>query len=132
MGFGLPAAIAAKLAMPDRPGLCIIGDGCFQMTCGELAVVKRIGGPLPIIVLNDNSLSLIEVKQAKRGLASYGVALEGDREMPPPAHYFGVPVVAVRNALQLRAALKDALAADHPVVIETEVDGASYHTTVYD
>ena len=132
MGFGLPAAIAAKLAMPDRPGLCIIGDGCFQMTCGELAVVKRIGGPLPIIVLNDNSLSLIEVKQAKRGLASYGVALEGDREMPPPAHYFGVPVIAVRNALQLRAALKDALAADHPVVIETEVDGASYHTTVYD
>jgi acetolactate synthase-1/2/3 large subunit len=118
--------------MPERPGLCIIGDGCFQMTCGELAVAKRIGGPLPIIVLNDNSLSLIEVKQAKRGLPSYGVALDGSREMAPPAHYFGVPVVAVRNAQELRAALKDALAADHPVVIETQVDGASYHTTVYD
>lgn len=132
MGFGIPAAVAAKLAMPERPGLCIIGDGCFQMTCGELAVAKRIGGPLPIIVLNDNSLSLIEVKQAKRGLPSYGVALDGSREMAPPAHYFGVPVIAVRNAQELRAALKDALAADHPVVIETQVDGASYHTTVYD
>ncbi|HWE72397.1 MAG TPA: thiamine pyrophosphate-binding protein [Stellaceae bacterium] len=44
MGFGLPAAIAVKLAAPDRPSVCILGDGCFQMTCGELAVAKRIGG----------------------------------------------------------------------------------------
>ena len=132
MGFGIPAAIAAKLAVPERPNLCIIGDGCFQMTCGELSLAKRIGGPLPIIVLNDGSLSLIEVKQAKRGLPFYGVELESDRDTPPPAHYFGVPAVAVRNAQELRAALTDALAANHPVVIEVNVDGASYHSTVYD
>ena len=43
MGFGLPAAIAAKLARPDLPVVCFVGDGCFQMTCGELAVAKRWG-----------------------------------------------------------------------------------------
>src|SRR6185312_10096401 len=37
MGFGLPGAIAAKLARPDLPVVCMIGDGCFQMTCGEVA-----------------------------------------------------------------------------------------------
>ena len=41
MGFGLPGAIAAKLARPDLPVVCLIGDGCFQMTCGEVAVAKR-------------------------------------------------------------------------------------------
>src|SRR5262249_40292254 len=40
MGFGLPAAIAAKLARPDLPVVCVIGDGCFQMTCGEVATAK--------------------------------------------------------------------------------------------
>ena len=43
MGFGLPGAIAAKLARPDLPVVCMIGDGCFQMTCGEVAVAKRMG-----------------------------------------------------------------------------------------
>jgi len=40
MGFGLPAAIAAKLARPDLPVVCLIGDGCFQMTCGEVATAN--------------------------------------------------------------------------------------------
>src|SRR5437667_7042085 len=41
MGFGLPAAIAAKLACPDKPVAAIIGDGCFQMSCGEVVVARR-------------------------------------------------------------------------------------------
>ena len=132
MGFGLPAAIAAKLAAPDRPGVCILGDGCFQMTCGELAVAKRIGGALPVVVLDDGWLSLIQVKQARRNLAIHGTDLESAEGEAPPAHYFGVPVVAVRDAPSLRDAVTQALAADHPVVIEARVDGSHYMTTVYD
>ena len=56
MGFGLPGAIAAKLARPDLPVVCLIGDGCFQMTCGEVAVAKRMGLALPIVVLDDKWL----------------------------------------------------------------------------
>jgi acetolactate synthase-1/2/3 large subunit len=132
MGFGLPAAIAAKLAAPDRPSVCILGDGCFQMTCGELAVAKRIGGALPVVVLDDGWLSLIQVKQTRRNLAIYGTDLVSAEDDAPPAHYFGVPVVAVRDAPSLRAAVTQALAADHPVVIEARVDGSHYMTTVYD
>jgi acetolactate synthase-1/2/3 large subunit len=132
MGFGLPAAIAAKLAAPDRPTVCILGDGCFQMTCGELAVAKRIGGPLPVIVLDDGWLSLIQVKQTRRNLEVYGTDLASAETEAPPAHYFGVPVIAVRDAQALRAAVAKALAADHPIVIEARVDGSHYLTTVYD
>ena len=105
MGFGLPSAIAVKLAAPERPSVCILGDGCFQMTCGELAVAKRIGGPLPIVVLDDGWLSLIEVKQVRRELPIYGTDLESGDRFDPPAHYFGVPVVAVHDAEGLRAAV---------------------------
>ena len=43
MGFGLPGAIAAKLARPDLPVVCLLGDGCFQMTCGEVAIAQAHG-----------------------------------------------------------------------------------------
>ena len=48
MGFGLPAALAAKIARPDLPVVCVMGDGCFQMTCGELTVARRLGLVLPV------------------------------------------------------------------------------------
>ncbi len=134
MGFGLPGAIAAKLAAPDRPVLCLIGDGCFQMTCGELATARRAGITLPVVVIDDRWLSLIRVKQARRGLAPYGSwlgpAVEGRRT--PPSHYFGVPAVGVRTARGLRDALAAAFLADGPTVIEAAVDPAQYMDTVFD
>jgi acetolactate synthase-1/2/3 large subunit len=130
MGFGIPAAIAAKLAHPERAVVAVVGDGCFQMTCGEVAVARRLGLALPIVVLDDGWLSLIQVKQQRRHLAVYGTALG----MPhaPPAHYFGVPAVGVRTTDELAKALGAALVADGPTVIEAAVDGAHYAATVYD
>jgi acetolactate synthase-1/2/3 large subunit len=130
MGFGIPAAIAAKLAHPERPVVAIVGDGCFQMTCGEVAVARRLGLALPIVVLDDGWLSLIQVKQERRNLAVYGT--ETGRAPDPPSHYFGVPAVGVRSAEALAKALHAALAADHPTVIEARVDPAHYMQTVYD
>ncbi|HEY3190434.1 MAG TPA: thiamine pyrophosphate-binding protein, partial [Solirubrobacteraceae bacterium] len=132
MGFGLPAAIAAKLARPDRPVVALIGDGCFQMTVGEVAVARRLGLSLPIVVLDDGWLSLIQVKQVRRGLDLYGTDLGEHAHVDPPAHYFGVPAVAARSAAELARALKIALAADHPTVIEAVVDPTHYLDTVYD
>ena len=132
MGFGLPAAIAAKLARPDRAVVALVGDGCFQMTCGEVAVARRLGLSLPIVVLDDGWLSLIQVKQVRRRLAFYGTDLGEHERAEPPAHYFGVPAVGVRSAAELARALRDALAADHPTVIEALVDASHYLDTVYD
>jgi acetolactate synthase-1/2/3 large subunit len=132
MGFGLPAAIAAKLARPERAVVALVGDGCFQMTCGEVAVARRLGLSLPIVVLDDGWLSLIQVKQVRRSLGLYGTDLGEHEHREPPAHYFGVPVVAARSAAELAVALRGALAADHPTVIEARVDPAHYLDTVYD
>ena len=105
MGFGLPGAIAAKLARPDLPVVCLLGDGCFQMTCGEVATAKRMGLTLPIVVLDDKWLALIKVKQIRRQFPLYGTELQAEDYAEPPAHYFGVPAVGVRSA----AALEDAV-----------------------
>ena len=132
MGFGLPAAITAKLACPERPVVALVGDGCFQMTCGEVAVARRLGLSLPIVVLDDGWLSLIQVKQVRRRFGLYGTDLGEQEHVAPPAHYFGVPVVGARSAAELTRALKDALDADHPTVIEARVDPSHYLDTVYD
>ncbi len=132
MGFGLPAAIAAKLARPDFPVACILGDGCFQMTCGELATAERLGLALPVVVLNDGTLGLIDIKQRRRQFGSYGIALHRGAYRGPPAHYFGVPAVGVDGPDALEDAVRRALAADGPTVIEAVVDPAHYMETVFD
>jgi acetolactate synthase I/II/III large subunit len=132
MGFGLPGAIAAKLARPDLPVVCLLGDGCFQMTCGEVATAKRLGITLPVVVLDDRWLALIKVKQIRRQLPLYGTELQAEAYREPPAHYFGVPAVAANSADALEAAVRTALAANGPTVIEAVVDSEHYIDTVYD
>lgn len=132
MGFGLPGAIAAKLARPDLPVVCMLGDGCFQMTCGEVAVAKRLGITLPVVVLDDKWLALIKVKQIRRQFPLYGTELQSEDYTEPPAHYFGVPAVGVRSAAALEAAVSRALSAKGPTVIEAVVDSEHYVDTVYD
>jgi acetolactate synthase-1/2/3 large subunit len=132
MGFGLPGAIAAKLARPEAPVVCLLGDGCFQMTCGEVATAKRLGITLPIVVLDDRWLALIKVKQIRRQFPLYGTELQAEAYREPPSHYFGVPAVAANTADALEAAVKTALTANSPTVIEAVVDSEHYIDTVYD
>jgi acetolactate synthase-1/2/3 large subunit len=132
MGFGLPAAIAAKIARPDLPVVCMIGDGCFQMTCGELATAARAGIALPVVVLDDRSLGLSKIKQSQRQFGEYGIELLPQEYGVPPAHYFGVPVVGVRDSDALRDAVTSALAASGPTVIEAVIDSDHYMETVFD
>ena len=132
MGFGIPAALAAKLARPDLPVVCVLGDGCFQMSCGEVAVARREHLAIPFVVLEDRWLSLIKVKQERSGLPCYGTELSPGDCLPPPAHYFGVSAVGVDSAAGLERELRKAFAADGPTIIEALVDAAHYSQTVFD
>ncbi len=132
MGFALPAAIAAKLARPDQPVACILGDGGLQMSAGELAAAKRLGLTLPVIVLEDGALSLIKLKQQRAGLAVHGTEWETAPISAAPADYFGVPRLGVSDPDGLRRALIGALAAGSPTLIEARVDPQSYADTVFD
>ena len=130
MGFGMPAAYAAKLVHPEKTVVALVGDGCFAMTVGELTMARRLNLNVPVVVLNDGWLSLIKVKQQRRELGLSGVYL-GDPP-PSPEHYFGVPVRAAHDAASFAGALEWALAQDGPSVVEAFVDGEAYLQTVYD
>jgi acetolactate synthase-1/2/3 large subunit len=130
MGFGMPAAYAAKLVHPERLVVGVVGDGGFEMTAGELALARRQRLAVPTIVLNDGWLGLMKVKQERKGLPLSGVYLG---EPPPsPEHYFGVPVRAARSPTGFLEALDWALGLDGPSVIEAFIDVESYSTTVFD
>ena len=83
-------------------------------------------------MLDDKWLGLIKVKQIRRQFPLYGTELQEEDYRDPPAHYFGVPAVGVRSADALEAAVKAALAAKGPTVIEAVVDSEHYIETVYD
>ncbi len=130
MGFGMPAAYAAKMVHPDRAVVGVVGDGCFQMTAGELAVARRRNLAVPVIVLNDGWLGLMKVKQERREHPLSGVEL-GTRADSPP-HYFGVPCRSAENVEELKEAVRWGLSLDGPSVIEAFIDVEPYSATVFD
>ena len=66
MGYGLPAAIAAKLRNPDKPVVCLAGDGCLQMTIQELGTAQQYGAPVMVILCNNGMYGTIRMHQEKR------------------------------------------------------------------
>ena len=65
MGYGLPAAIAAKLVTPDRPVISVLGDGCFQMTAMELATAIQYEAPIIVLVLDNGQYGTIRMHQER-------------------------------------------------------------------
>ncbi|HKJ78364.1 MAG TPA: thiamine pyrophosphate-dependent enzyme, partial [Prolixibacteraceae bacterium] len=126
MGFGVPAAIAAKLCQPEFPVACLTGDGGFRMMAGEMATARRLNLNIVFVIVADESLSLICIKQGKKQFNNrYGTQLE-TLPAQPANHIFGVPVVRVKNNLDYQKALGKAFAQPGPVIIEAVVDGKGY------
>jgi acetolactate synthase-1/2/3 large subunit len=130
MGYGMPAAFAAKLVFPERQVVVVVGDGGFQMTVGELALARRLNLAVPTIVLNDGWLGLMKVKQERKGYPLSGVYLGKPVESPP--HYFGVPCRPAKNPQAFSDALDWAFRLTGPSVIEVFIDVGSYSQTVFD
>lgn len=129
MGFGLPAAIAAKLCVPEVPVCAVVGDGGFLMTVGELATVVRYNIPLVVVVLTDNDLALIRIKQEKKGNPIYGTPVRATGTIGGD-NLFGVPVRSVTNREDLRRELEVAFAAKKPVIVEAIVNSRVYDDLV--
>ena len=129
MGFGIPAAIGAKLCKPASMVVGITGDGGFLMNCGELLTARRLGIHLVILVLCDRNLSLIEIKQNWKQVPQYGTQLyEGDYFAADK--FLGVPVLTVHEEGEMKAALQKAFSASGPVIVEAFVDGSVYNKLV--
>lgn len=118
MGFGLPAAIGAKLAAPERPVVAVVGDGGFLMSGMELLTALREKVPLVTIVFNDGQLNQIRLQQ----LAGYGHAHAVRLRNPDYgilAESFGMAHLRFED--MSRADLLHALNATTPTLIEVIV-----------
>lgn len=129
MGFGIPAAIAAKLVLPQRPVAACVGDGGFLMMVGEINTAVRLRLPVVFVVLRDCFLSLIKVKQSRKEYHRYGVELLGPGYTSSD-NFFGAKVSVARTEEEFRYAFKRGLEANEPLVIEAVVDPAEYDAII--
>ena len=125
MGFGLPAAIAAKLCRPNLPVCAVLGDGGFLMSAGELATALRENLHIVFIVLTDNDLALIRIKQQRKGNPIYGTPVRGQGTMGGD-NVFGVPLLRASDPAEFEAQLQCAFQQDGPVIVEALIDSQEY------
>lgn len=129
MGYGLPAAIGAKLARPDAPVLAAIGDGGFSMNSQELETAKRYGAEIIVVVLRDNSYSLIRHAQASRGLPHYGVDF-APIDTVRTAEACGFAAARVSSGDELAERVAAAVGRGEGLVVEVPVDVNDYRGLV--
>jgi acetolactate synthase-1/2/3 large subunit len=129
MGFGVPAAIAAKLVFPEKPVCAVVGDGGFLMTAGEIATAVRYGISFVTVVLTDNDLALIRIKQEKKHYPIYGTPVRAQGAIGGP-DIFGARVLTAFDPEGFRAALTLAFAAEGPTIVEAVVDSREYDDLV--
>ncbi|HEV8656369.1 MAG TPA: thiamine pyrophosphate-binding protein [Candidatus Limnocylindria bacterium] len=126
MGTGVPFALAAKLAQPEHPVVAVIGDGGFLMYAGEMATLARLGVPVVIVVMADAALYSIKIKQVRRSYAPTGTEIVPEVGIADVARSFGLQAERVSSAAALAGALRRALGADRPTVVEALIDPAGY------
>jgi acetolactate synthase I/II/III large subunit len=125
MSYSLPAAMAARLQFPDRPILCAIGDGGFGMTLADIETCVRARLHFVTVVFNDNSLSLIDAAQQRRGQPTCGVRY-GSIDFAAASAAMGAWSRRVETMEDLEGAVREAQRVDRPAVIDAVVDPAEY------
>jgi len=127
LGWGFPAALGAKCAVPDRPVVCFTGDGGFYYHIGELETARRHDINAVIVVNNNSALN----QEIKLNDAAYGGKQRGRSEemwrfpevnFARVAESFGCAGIRVEKAGELGDALKRAIAMEKPVVVDVVTD----------
>ncbi len=125
MGYGLPAAIAAKLARPNQTVLAVLGDGGFSMNSQELETAKRYGLGFVVAVMADSSYSMIRIGQRRQGFERYGVDFE-PIDSVLTAQACGVRGVRVADESELADCAREAAARSEITVIEIPIRADDY------
>jgi len=125
MGYAVPAAIGAQLAQPDKVVVALVGDGCMLMSLGDLALAAELDLPLVVIVLNDDALSLIKLKQSKMQMAPQAVDFRSPR-FAEIARGMGGAGVRVDSLAAFTQAFEQAVASRRFTVIDAVVDPTEY------
>ena len=123
MGYGLGAAIGAKMGRPDKTVVNIAGDGCFRMNMNEIATAVRCGRPLIEIVLNNHVLGMVRQWQTLFYDHRYSHTILNDAvDFVKLAEAMGAKAVRATTREEFADAFKFALNAGGPVVIDCQID----------
>jgi pyruvate dehydrogenase (quinone) len=122
MANGLPYAIAAQLAHPDRPCFAFVGDGGFSMLMAEFATCVKYGLPVKVLVIKNNSLGMIKWEQMVfLGNPEYGCELQ-PIDFAAFARACGASGITIDDPRHCAARLEEAFATEGPVLVEAVVD----------
>ena len=122
MGYGLPAAIGAKLAHPQRDVLCLAGDGCFMMSAHELATAVHLALPIVVLVFDNQMYGTIRMHQEKHfPQRTHGTALHNP-DFVALAQAFGAHAQRIDSAPALLAAVLQGFQADRPTLIHVRTN----------
>jgi sulfoacetaldehyde acetyltransferase len=122
VGAGFPSALGAKLARPDRPVVCLCGDGGFLMTSQDLETAVREGIAVVTVVMTNNCWGSEKAYQKYFFNERYVGSDFGNPRFDEYARLFGAQGLRVEKPEELRPALEKALAAAAPTVLEIPVD----------
>jgi pyruvate dehydrogenase (quinone) len=121
MAPGLPYAIAAKLAYPDRPSVAVVGDGGFAMLMAELTTAVANKLPVKIVILKNNSLAEVKFEQKEIGNPEYGCTLS-PIDFVAFAKACGAEGFRCERPEEVRSAIQAALNSPGPAIVEAVVD----------
>jgi acetolactate synthase-1/2/3 large subunit len=122
MGFGMPAAIGAKLARPDREVWCIVGDGGFQMTQAELQTIVQENVKINIAIINNGYLGMVRQWQEFFHDRRYSATPMSSPDYVKLADAHGLPGIRVTCRADMADALRHARASAGTVVMDFRVE----------
>ena len=123
MGFGLPAAMGAQFACPDRTVLLVSGDGSFMMNVQELVTIARCQLPVKIVLLDNSSLGMVRQWQELFFARRYSeIDLSDNPDFAALAEVFGISARRIDRRDQVEGALADLLAQPGPALLHVAID----------
>ncbi|MCX5871030.1 MAG: biosynthetic-type acetolactate synthase large subunit [Deltaproteobacteria bacterium] len=119
MGYGLPAAIGAKMAFPEKTVIDVAGDGSIQMNIQELATAKQYKCPVKIAILNNNYLGMVRQWQELFYNKRYaGTVMEVTPDFVLLAQAYGAVGLRATKKSEVEAVIKEALASNNTVIMD--------------
>ena len=123
MGYGLGAAIGAKLAKPEKTVINIAGDGCFRMNMNELATAQSSAASVIEVILNNHVLGMVRQWQTLFYDEHYSATTLNDKvDFVKVAEALGCRGIRVTSKEELAPALKEAMECGGPVVLDCQID----------
>ncbi|MFY9177625.1 MAG: biosynthetic-type acetolactate synthase large subunit [Caldicoprobacterales bacterium] len=123
MGYGLPAALGAKLGCRDKEVILIVGDGGFQMSLGELATIVQERAEVKIMIFNNGYLGMVrEIQQQLHEERYYQTAMQGNPDFVKLAHAYGIKSFRVEKEENILEGIRQLLEYKGPIIGEFVID----------